>query len=97
MVEFSWIIKGSITTAPGRIQFSLIFIDIDTTTNTECYRQNSTINTNLSIGDGLYNPDIDDMKKIKNCGQPLLKNIMAVILMKEFMNLLLVKELKLIN
>lgn len=30
MVEFSWIIKGSITTAPGRLQFSLIFIDVDT-------------------------------------------------------------------
>ena len=66
MVEFSWIIKGSITTAPGRIQFSLIFIDVDTATNTECYRWNSTINTNLSIGDGLYNPDIDDMDKIKD-------------------------------
>lgn len=65
MVEFSWIIKGSITTAPGRIQFSLIFIDVDTTTDTVCYRWNSTINTNLSIGDGLYNPDIDDMDKIK--------------------------------
>lgn len=64
MVEFSWIIKGSITTAPGRIQFSLIFIDVDTTNDTVCYRWNSTINTNLSIGDGLYNPDVDNMDKV---------------------------------
>jgi hypothetical protein len=68
MVEFSWIIAGAITSAAGRLQFSLEYIDVNKDEDSICYRWNTTVNGDLSIGDGLYNANVDGSQQIGDTG-----------------------------
>lgn len=58
-VIFHWAIESDTTTAAGKIRFSLCFIDYNEAGNQVTYRWNARPCAELSVGEGIYNADVD--------------------------------------
>lgn len=58
-IIFHWAIESDTTTAAGKIRFSLCFIDYNEYGDQVTYRWNTKPCVELTVGDGVYNEDID--------------------------------------
>lgn len=60
-VQFHWEIESDVTTAPGSIKFQVCFLDYNEEGTKVTYRWNSNPNSELSIGEGMFDPNIDGL------------------------------------
>ena len=58
-IVFHWVVESETTIAAGQIKFSICFIDYNEFGDKVVYRWNTKLCTELTIGEGVYVPDID--------------------------------------
>ena len=60
-IQFHWEIESDCTTAAGTLKFQICFLDYDEEGTRVIYRWNSNPNSELSIGEGMFDPNIDGL------------------------------------
>lgn len=60
-IQFHWEIESDVTTAAGSLRIQIGFMDYDEKGTMVTYRWSSNPNSDLSIGEGMYDPNIDGL------------------------------------
>lgn len=61
-IQFHWEVESDCTTASGALEFQICFLDYNNEGTIVTYRWNSNPNSQLSIGKGMFDPDIDGLE-----------------------------------